>query len=184
MPDSPEKLDLRSMDIAADKRRLLRRVFPEVFTESIGPEGKPAELDFERLKAVLGAHVAIADPQAEKYGLDWPGKRDALAAVQTPALGTLVPCPEESVDWDTTRNVFIEGDNLEVLKLLQKSYCGKVKMIYIEDRIDTALIDAVAGRHPVQFICLDRALSGSDALKVNALETFRACQPEIQFRTV
>ena len=137
MPTTPEKLDLRSMDVAADKRRLLRQLFPEVFTESTDTAGNPAEIDFEKLKAVLGEHATIADPAAERYGLDWPGKRDALKAVQTPALGTLVPCPEESVDWDSTKNVFIEGDNLEVLKLLQKSYYGKVKMIYIDPPYNT-----------------------------------------------
>jgi adenine-specific DNA-methyltransferase len=137
MPDSPEKLDLRSLDIAADKRRQLRQLFPEVFTESSDAAGNPAELDFEKLKAVLGEHVTLADPRAERYGLEWPGKRDALKAVQTPALGTLIPCPEESVDWDTTKNVFIEGDNLEVLKLLQKAYYGKVKMIYIDPPYNT-----------------------------------------------
>jgi adenine-specific DNA-methyltransferase len=137
MPDSPEKLDLRSLDVAADKRAQLKQLFPEVFTESSTAEGEPAELDFEKLKAVLGKHVEMADPGAEKYGLDWPGKREALKAVQSPALGTLVPCPEESVDWDTTKNVFIEGDNLEVLKLLQKSYYGKVKMIYIDPPYNT-----------------------------------------------
>ncbi len=137
MPTTPEKLDLRSMDVAADKRRLLRQLFPEVFTESTDAAGNPAEIDFEKLKAVLGEHATLADPAAERYGLDWPGKRDALKAVQTPALGTLVPCPEESVDWDSTKNVFIEGDNLEVLKLLQKSYYSKVKMIYIDPPYNT-----------------------------------------------
>ena len=132
-----EKLDLRSLDVAADKRRQLRQLFPEVFTESTGADGRPAELDFERLRAVLGDHAALAERGQERYGLEWPGKRDALRAVQTPALGTLLPCPGESVDWETTQNVFIEGDNLEVLKLLQKSYYGKVKMIYIDPPYNT-----------------------------------------------
>lgn len=137
MPESPEKLDLRSLDVAADKRRLLQQLFPEVFTESTGADGNPAELDFEKLKAVLGEHVDLATPGQERYGLEWPGKRDALKAVQAPSLATLIPAPEESVDWDTTQNVFIEGDNLEVLKLLQKSYYGKVKMIYIDPPYNT-----------------------------------------------
>jgi adenine-specific DNA-methyltransferase len=137
MPESPEKLDLRSLDVAADKRRLLHQLFPEVFTESTGADGNPAELDFEKLKAVLGEHVDLATPGQERYGLEWPGKRDALKAVQAPSLATLIPAPEESVDWETTQNVFIEGDNLEVLKLLQKSYYGKVKMIYIDPPYNT-----------------------------------------------
>ena len=137
MPASPEKINLASLDVAADKRRLLRQLFPEAFTESTGAEGKPAELDFEKLKAVLGEHVELATPGQERYGLEWPGKRDALKAVQAPSLATLIPAPEESVDWETTQNVFIEGDNLEVLKLLQKSYYGKVKMIYIDPPYNT-----------------------------------------------
>jgi adenine-specific DNA-methyltransferase len=137
MPESPEKLDLRSLDVAADKRRLLHQLFPEVFTESTGVDGNPAVLDFEKLKAVLGEHVELATPGQERYGLEWPGKRDALKAVQASSLATLIPAPEESVDWDTTQNVFIEGDNLEVLKLLQKSYYGKVKMIYIDPPYNT-----------------------------------------------
>jgi adenine-specific DNA-methyltransferase len=137
MPATPEKLDLASLDVAADKRRLLHQLFPEAFTESTGADGKPAELDFEKLKDVLGAHVELATPGQERYGLEWPGKRDALKAVQAPSLATLIPAPEESVDWETTQNVFIEGDNLEVLKLLQKSYYGKVKMIYIDPPYNT-----------------------------------------------
>jgi adenine-specific DNA-methyltransferase len=137
MPATPEKLDLASLDVAADKRRLLRQLFPEAFTESTGTDGNPADLDFEKLKAVLGEHVELATPGQERYGLEWPGKRDALKAVQAPSLATLIPAPEESVDWETTQNVFIEGDNLEVLKLLQKSYYGKVKMIYIDPPYNT-----------------------------------------------
>lgn len=135
MPDpTPAKLDLASMDIVADKLRQLRQVFPEVFTET-GGEG-PA-IDFEKLKAVLGEHAELAAAGQERYGLEWPGKRDALKAVQAASLATLIPAPEESVAWETTKNVFIEGDNLEVLKLLQKSYYGKVKMIYIDPPYNT-----------------------------------------------
>ena len=138
MPASPEKLDLASLDVAADKRRLLQQLFPEAITESVDETGRDQlAVDFERLKAVLGEHVELATPGQERYGLEWPGKRDALKAVQASSLATLIPAPEESVDWDTTQNVFIEGDNLEVLKLLQKSYYGKVKMIYIDPPYNT-----------------------------------------------
>ena len=118
----PKKLDLGSHDIAADRRQALPRLFPEIRTE----DGK---LDFERLKLALGEAVDVG---RERYGLNWPGKAECFKAIQMPSLGTLRPCPEEGVDCDTTENLIFEGDNLEVLKLLQKSYLGKVKMIYID----------------------------------------------------
>jgi adenine-specific DNA-methyltransferase len=123
----PERLDLCSMDIAEDRRQELLRLFPEVRTE----DGK---LDFERLKLALGEAVDVGK---ERYGLTWPGKAECFKVIQTPSLGTLRPCPEESVNFDTTENLIIEGDNLEVLKLLQKSYLGKVKMIYIDPPYNT-----------------------------------------------
>ncbi|MBI3797664.1 MAG: site-specific DNA-methyltransferase [Deltaproteobacteria bacterium] len=123
----PEKLDLRSLDIVEDKKQELLRLFPETRTE----DGK---IDFERLKLTLGEMV---DVRKERYGVNWPGKADCFKTIQTPSLGTLRPCPEESVNFDTTENFIIEGDNLEVLKLLQKSYLGKVKMIYIDPPYNT-----------------------------------------------
>jgi adenine-specific DNA-methyltransferase len=104
----------------------LKALFPEAFTEG--------RVDFEVLKQLLGTAV---DEREEKYGLNWHGKRRARQLALTPSTGTLRPCPEESVDWDTTQNLFIEGDNLEVLKLLQKSYAGKVKLIYIDPPYNT-----------------------------------------------
>ena len=86
------------------------------------------------LKQLLGKTVTDTE---EKYGLNWLGKRKARQLALTPSTGTLRPCPEESVDWDTTRNLMIEGDNLEVLKLLQKSYAGKVKCIFIDPPYNT-----------------------------------------------
>ena len=121
------KLDLRSDDIAAEKREELLRLFPEVRTE----DGK---IDYDRLKLALGE---IVDVGKERYGLNWPGKADCFKAIQSPSLGTLLPVREESVNFDTTENLIIEGDNLEVLKLLQKSYLGKVKMIYIDPPYNT-----------------------------------------------
>jgi adenine-specific DNA-methyltransferase len=123
----PEKLDLRSHDIAEDKRQALIRIFPEIRTE----DGK---IDFEQLKLALGEAVDVGK---ERYGMHWPGKADCFKTIQMPSLGTLRPCPEESVNCDTTENLIIEGDNLEVLKLLQKSYLGKVKMIYIDPPYNT-----------------------------------------------
>jgi adenine-specific DNA-methyltransferase len=125
--EQPDKLDPRSHDIGVEKRRELVRLFPEIGTEG-------GKLDFERLKLALGETVDVGK---ERYGMTWPGKADCFRSIQTPSLGTLRPSPEESVNFDTTENLIIEGDNLEVLKLLQKSYLGKVKMIYIDPPYNT-----------------------------------------------
>jgi adenine-specific DNA-methyltransferase len=124
---SPAEFDLGSHDVAGDRRRELLRLFPEVATEG-------GKLDFERLKLALGGAV---DAGKERFGLTWPGKADCFRTIQAPSLATLRPCREESVDFDTTENLILEGDNLEVLKLLQKSYLGKVKMIYIDPPYNT-----------------------------------------------
>lgn len=121
--DDPEA---RSADLVQGNIEQLKALFPEAFTEG--------RIDFEVLKSLLGANV---DEREEKYGLNWHGKRRARQLALTPSTGTLRPCPEESVDWDTTQNLMIEGDNLEVLKLLQKSYAGKVKLIYIDPPYNT-----------------------------------------------
>jgi adenine-specific DNA-methyltransferase len=118
--------DTKSADIVAGNVEALKGLFPDAFTEG--------KIDFEVLKGLLGAAV---DERDEKYGLNWHGKRRARQIALTPSTGTLLPCPEESVDWDTTQNLMIEGDNLEVLKLLQKSYAGKVKLIYIDPPYNT-----------------------------------------------
>lgn len=125
--NEPEKLDLRSHDTAEDKKQELLRLFPEIRTEG-------DKIDFARLKLALGE---IVDVGKERYGMNWPGKAECFETIQAPSLGTLRPCPEESVNFDTTENLIIEGDNLEVLKLLQKSYLGKVKMIYIDPPYNT-----------------------------------------------
>jgi adenine-specific DNA-methyltransferase len=127
MSDQPEHLDLRSQDITEDRRQELLRLFPEVRTEG-------GKLDFDRLKAVLGEAV---DGGRERYGLTWPGKAQCLKTIQAPSIATLRPCRDESVDFDHTENVIIEGDNLEVLKLLQKAYLAQVKMIYIDPPFNT-----------------------------------------------
>lgn len=127
-PGAPES---QSADLLADNIARLRALFPELVTE--GPKG--AAINVDVLKALVGdATVTDAD---EKYGLNWHGKRAARQLALTPSTGTLRPCPEDSVDWDTTQNLMIEGDNLEVLKLLQKSYAGKVKLIYIDPPYNT-----------------------------------------------
>lgn len=125
--EQPEKLDLRSRELAEEKKQELLRLFPEIRTQ----DGK---IDFDRLKLALGETVDVGK---ERYGMNWPGKADCFKAIQTPSLGTLRPCPGESVNFDSAENLIIEGDNLEVLKLLQKSYLGKVKMIYIDPPYNT-----------------------------------------------
>ncbi|NTU53932.1 MAG: site-specific DNA-methyltransferase, partial [Chlorobiaceae bacterium] len=121
--DDPET---RSADLLAGNIGQLKRIFPEAFTEG--------KIDFEVLRQLLGGAV---EEREEKYGLNWHGKRNARQLALTLSTGTLRPCPDESVDWDTTQNLMIEGDNLEVLKLLQKSYSGKVKLIYIDPPYNT-----------------------------------------------
>lgn len=123
----PAKLDLRSHEVAEDKRQELLRLFPEVRTEG-------DKVDFERLKIALGESVDVGK---ERYGLTWPGKAECFKAIQSPSLGTLRPALEESVNFPTTENLIIEGDSLEVLKLLQKSYLSKVKLIYMDPPYNT-----------------------------------------------
>lgn len=125
---SPEA---QSANLMADNIVKLKALFPELITE--GPNGVAVDVDV--LKALVGDQTAT--DAEEKYGLNWHGKRRARQLALTPSTGTLRPCLDESVDWDTTKNLMIEGDNLEVLKLLQKSYAGKVKLIYIDPPYNT-----------------------------------------------
>lgn len=125
---SPEA---QSADLVAGNIEQLKALFPELLTE--GKDGVAVNVDV--LKALVGdANVTDAD---EKYGLNWHGKRRARQLALTPSTGTLRPYPEDSVDWESTQNLMIEGDNLEVLKLLQKNYAGKVKLIYIDPPYNT-----------------------------------------------
>ncbi|GGP67908.1 DNA methylase N-4 [Shewanella algicola] len=118
--------EAKSLDITQQNIEQLKQLFPDVFSEG--------KIDFEALKAVLGEEI---DNSEERYNFTWNGKTKARQIAQTPSTGTLRPCQEESVNWDATENLFIEGDNLEVLKLLQKSYHKKVKMIYIDPPYNT-----------------------------------------------
>lgn len=120
------KLPLASSDVTAEVLAQLREIAPQVFTEG--------GVDFDKLQATLGENIV---PKDERYGLSWAGKSEAFRNVQIPSVGTLIPQPDESVNFDTSENLIIEGDNLEVLKLLQKSYHGKVKMIYIDPPYNT-----------------------------------------------
>ncbi|MCA6085010.1 site-specific DNA-methyltransferase [Candidatus Endomicrobiellum agilis] len=115
-----------SLNITKEKLNEFKQLFPEVFSEG--------KVDFERLKLILGKNASISD---ERYVLNWENKREAFTAIQTTTTKTLGFAPEESVKPDSTENVFIEGENLEVLKILQKSYFGKIKMIYIDPPYNT-----------------------------------------------
>lgn len=121
-----KKLAGESLNIMEENLAAMQQLFPEAFEEG--------KIDFDVLRQLLGDYV---DDEEERYSFRWNGKGKALRLSQTPSTGTLRPCKEESKDWDTTENLYIEGDNLEVLKLLQKSYHGKVKMIYIDPPYNT-----------------------------------------------
>ena len=131
-----DKLRGTSPDLTQDNVARLAELFPTVVTEARDEDGQVTRaVDFDLLRQELSDHV-VEGPQ-ERYHLDWPGKRAAAFAANAPTTATLRPDREESVDFDTTKNVFIEGDNLEVLKVLQESYLGKVKMIYIDPPYNT-----------------------------------------------
>ena len=121
-----EKIKGTSLDIVKENILKLKEIFPEAFCED--------KIDFQKLKEVLGCYV---EDKEERYKFEWHGKSKALRLSQTPSRGTLRPCKEESKNWGSTQNLYIEGDNLEVLKLLQKSYQSKIKMIYIDPPYNT-----------------------------------------------
>lgn len=122
----PEMIDGMSMNLEQANMDKLHAVFPECFAEG--------KLDIDKLLALCGEYIGN---DFEKYKFEWKGKAECLKLAQKRSTGTLRPCPEESVDWDTTQNLYIEGDNLEVLKLLQTAYYRKVKMIYIDPPYNT-----------------------------------------------
>jgi len=121
-----KKINLKSLSIKEEQKEKLKQFFPEVFNEE--------EIDFEKLKLSLGGDI---DNGRERYGMNWPGKLQAIKVAQLPSNATLKPDEKASVDFDKTQNLFIEGDNLEVLKLLQKSYFGKIKMCYLDPPYNT-----------------------------------------------
>lgn len=119
-------MDGKSLDITEERLNKLKEILPDAFTEG--------KIDWEKLQATLGEDIELKN---ERYVLNWAGKSDAFRVLQSPTTATLVPCKEESVGFDDTENIFIEGENLEVLKVLQKSYFGKIKMIYIDPPYNT-----------------------------------------------
>lgn len=131
-----EKLKMHSPNLTEDNIVRIRELFPGCVTEAQGENGSvKLMVDFDQLRQELSGSI-VEGPQ-ERYHLNWPGKREALLTANAPIAKTLRPCREESVDFDTTKNLFIEGDNLDALKLLQETYLGKVKMIYIDPPYNT-----------------------------------------------
>jgi len=126
-----KKLKMHSQNFTQDNIARIRDLFPGCVTETKGEDGSvKLAVDFDQLRQELAESI-VEGPQ-ERYQLNWPGKREALLAANAPIAKTLRPCREESVDFDTTKNLFIEGDNLDALKLLQETYLGKVKLIYLD----------------------------------------------------
>ena len=131
-----EKMKMHSPNLTQENIARIREIFPDCVTEAQSEDGKlRLAVDFDQLRQELSESI-VEGPQ-ERYHLNWPGKREALLTANAPIAKTLRPCREESVDFDTTKNLFIEGDNLEALKLLQETYLGMVKMIYIDPPYNT-----------------------------------------------
>ena len=132
-----EKLKMHTPNLTVENIERLAALFPNCVTEMTDEKTGRVKraIDFDQLRQELSDH--IVDGPRERYHLDWPGKREALLAANAPIAKTLRPCREESVDFDTTKNLFIEGDNLDALKLLQETYLGKVKLIYIDPPYNT-----------------------------------------------
>ena len=130
-----EKVALQTTNIAAENAAKLAELFPDVLTEVLDEEGNVHYgIDAEALRAHVGD---IAEDKRERYQFTWPGKQRARAEAIRPIDKTMRPCPEESVNWDTTENLYIEGDNLDALKILRETYAGKIKMIYIDPPYNT-----------------------------------------------
>src|SRR5690606_9764998 len=128
---SIEKLDMKTLDLVNENLEKLAALFPNCLTE--GSEGRT--IDFDLLKQEL--RYDVIEGNKERYRLEWPGKRESIVTANLPTTKTLRPVREDSVDFDNTENLYIEGDNLEVLKLLQESYINKIKMIYIDPPYNT-----------------------------------------------
>lgn len=130
-----EKMKMESVDMTAQNIEKIGALFPNCITETVGVDGKPKKaINFEALKQMLSSDVIEGD---EAYEFNWVGKKASIIEANRPIRKTLRPCKEESVNWDKTENLYIEGDNLEVLKLLQESYLGKIKLIYIDPPYNT-----------------------------------------------
>lgn len=132
----PAQLKLSTPDLTQENIAKLAELFPDVVTEARDNDGNVSlKVDFDALRDDL-SNEAVESPR-ERYQFTWPGKRQAKLEARIPCNKTMRPCPEKSVDWDTTQNLYIEGDNLEALKLLRETYAGQVKLIYIDPPYNT-----------------------------------------------
>lgn len=130
------KLNMQTTNIVDENIKRIGELFPNCLTERLNDEGKPeVAIDFDQLRQELSKDI-VEGPE-ERYQFTWPDKRNAIRLANAPTTETLRPCREESVDFDNTQNLYIEGDNLQVLKLLRENYLGKVKMIYIDPPYNT-----------------------------------------------
>ena len=130
-----EKIELGTADGATENIEKIAELFPQVMTETKNAEGELERVvDFDALRDLLGD---VAEGQRERYQFTWPGKREAKAEARRPIYKTMIPEPGKSKDWDTTENLYIEGDNLDALKILKETYAGKVKLIYIDPPYNT-----------------------------------------------
>ncbi len=131
-----EKLKMQTPDVTVNHIEQIAGLFPNVITEIRDQSGNLKKaVDFDLLKQVLSE--SLVEDDSERYRLDWPGKKASLLKANTPIIKTLRPCRDESVSFDATENLYIEGDNFEVLKILQESYLGRIKMIYIDPPYNT-----------------------------------------------
>src|SRR5580658_1093121 len=131
-----EKLKLHTPDLTGQNIERIAQLFPSCVTETQDDQGRLTRaIDFDQLRQELSG--SIVDGPRERYHLDWPGKREAILIANAPIAKTLRPCREQSLNFDSTKNLFIEGDNLDALKLLQETYLGKVKLIYIDPPYNT-----------------------------------------------
>lgn len=163
-----EKVELQTADIAAENAAKLAELFPDIVTEVLDEDGNVRHsIDVEALKAHVGD---VAEDKRERYQFTWPGKQRARAEAIRPISKTMRPAPEESVNWDTTENLYIEGDNLDALKILRETYAGKIKMIYIDPPYNTGH-DFIYKDNFVRTIEEERAESGAFGEGGNLLDS-------------
>lgn len=141
-----EKIELGTPDGAVENIEKIAKLFPQAVTEVENTDGELARaVDFDALRDLLGD---VAEEQRERYQFTWPGKRKAKAEVRRPIYKTMIPEPGKSKDWGTTENLYIEGDNLDALKILKETYAGKVKLIYIDPPTIRAMTSSTTTTSP------------------------------------
>jgi adenine-specific DNA-methyltransferase len=188
-----DKLDLQSPDLVNENFERLAALFPNCVTESVDDKA----IDFDLLKQEL-SH-AVIEGNRERYRLEWPGKREAIVTANLPTTNTLRPVREDSVDFDNTENLYIEGDNLEALKILYESYSGKIKMIYIDppyntgndfvyrdnfDKdIDEDFAKEIAKEKPLRIVFRDSGFA-NDTAEINVRQLLKQLSPETEMKVI